>query len=430
MPGEDLHDEGAAAGARSGRHAAPRKPLLTRLHVPAGKAIAIAAMPSAVLMGMGLTPQLAMAKPKPESPFKDGPCVTVSDKADQQEEDAEAKKKAEEEAKEKAEAEKKAEEGAKDGSPSAEPSASPSPSGKDEDGTSEPSSGETAEPDASPSPSASEEEKKNPLDPLGVGDALGKLLGVDKDEDDEATASPSPSASASESQDSASKDAGSATDKVTKPVEDTVDGVKDTVGKAGDAAKDVTGTAKDTVDGAYGQVENNLPGGGLDGKDTDGKKAYPCVVEKKVAGEDETTPAVLPDDPWHLESSALTLRGLDYAGVVNIKTHNGSTKQALKFTADSVDIGDLHQIVDGPDGKKYHVQGAKGSTSTIRGGKVTMYTERLQGNLFGLIPVVFDPEHPPPINTPFAMFTKVKIDQAGQFGGNLHIPGLHQSITD
>ncbi|MGW9177399.1 hypothetical protein ACWGR2_38825, partial [Streptomyces decoyicus] len=151
MPGDELH-ESAAAGARTGpRHAAPRKPLLTRLHVPAGKAIAIAAMPSAVLMGMGLTPQMAIAKPAPKSPFKDGPCVTAPDKVD--EKDAKSK------------------DGAKDqkddaqGKDGAEPSASPSPSaGKDADKAPEASpsgSAKTDEPSgsATPSPSASEEKK-------------------------------------------------------------------------------------------------------------------------------------------------------------------------------------------------------------------------------------------------------------------------------
>ncbi|WP_030621313.1 hypothetical protein [Streptomyces sclerotialus] len=424
MPGDELHDEGAAAGARSGRHAAPRKPLLTRLHVPAGKAIAIAAMPSAVLMGMGLTPQLAMAKPKPpESPFRNGPCVTAPDKVDEQ--DA----KAEDDAKAK---DKDKKDGAKGGADTAEPSASPS--GTDEDKTSEPSAGpEGGEPSdsATPSPSASPEEEEKDGGLLGgVGDALGGLLGGGDSAEEESTASPSPSPSASEdtaseeatSDDTKTEDSGSATDKVTKPVEDTLDGVT----RHGDGEK----TVKDTVHGAVGTVDNVLPGGGLDGTDADGKKGYPCVVENKQKGKDEQTPVTLPDDPWHLESSALTLRGLDYEGVVNVTTQNGSTKQALKFTADSVDIGDLHQIVDDPtSGKKYHVQAREGSTSTIRGGKVTMYTEKLQGNLFGLIPVTFDPEHPPPINTPFAYFTKVKIDQAGQFGGNLHVPGLQQYMT-
>ncbi|MFE6740521.1 hypothetical protein [Streptomyces tubercidicus] len=396
--------------------------------MPAGKAIAIAAMPSAVLMGMGLTPQMAIAKPAPpKSPFKDGPCVTAPDKVEQKDGAKDGK-----------------DEGKDETKPSDGSSASPSPSaGKDTDSKpgSEPSG--SAKPDepagsATPSPSASEDQgdKKDDGGILGgIGDALGGLLGGDKADDkgEEPAASPSPSASGTASPSpspSASKDAGSAADKVTKPVKDTVDGLKDGAGKAGDAAKDGSKTVNDTVHGAVGTADNALPGGGLDGKDADGKKAYPCVVENKQKGDDEQTPVTLPDDPWHLESSALTLRGLNYEGVVNVKTQNGHTKQALKFTADSVDIGDLHQTVDDrASGKKYHVQASQGSTSTIRGGKVTMYTERLEGNLFGLIPIVFDPEHPPPLNVPFAYFTKVKIDQAGQFGGNLHVPGLHQFMT-
>ena len=44
------------------RHAAPRKSLLTNLHMPAGKkAFALAAMPMAVFVGMGLSPRFALA---------------------------------------------------------------------------------------------------------------------------------------------------------------------------------------------------------------------------------------------------------------------------------------------------------------------------------------------------------------------------------
>ncbi|UQA93032.1 hypothetical protein [Streptomyces halobius] len=418
MPGDELH-QNAAAGPRSGpRHAAPKKPLLTRLHVPAGKAIAIAAMPSAVLMGMGLTPQMAMAKPQPpKSPFKDGPCVTAPDKAGQDSEGA------------------KAEDGAKDREGGAEPSATPSPkpspsASKEPTKAPEPSdSGKTAEPSGSPtpSPSGSEEEKDDGGGLLGgIGDALGGLFGVGSDDSKEPDASPSPSPSPSG--DAASKDSSKDSDSGTDKVSETVDGLKDGATRA---LKDPSRAADDTVHGAVGTADNALPGGGLDGKDADGKKAFPCVVENKQKGENEQTPVTLPDDPWHLESSGLTLRGLDYKGVVNLTTQSGRTKQALKFTADTVDIADLHQTVDDrASGKHYHVRSAPGSTSTMRGGQVTMYTERLQGNLFGLIPVVFDPEHPPPINISYAYFTKVKIDQAGQFGGNLHVPGMRLSIEN
>jgi hypothetical protein len=53
---------GEAARVRRGpRHAAPRKSLLTKLQAPAGKALALAAMPTAVLVGMSLTPRPAPA---------------------------------------------------------------------------------------------------------------------------------------------------------------------------------------------------------------------------------------------------------------------------------------------------------------------------------------------------------------------------------
>jgi hypothetical protein len=111
-------------------------------------------------------------------------------------------------------------------------------------------------------------------------------------------------------------------------------------------------------------------------------------------------------------------------------TADGSVKQTLKFTADKLDIGDLHQIVDGPNGLRYHVAAAEGSNSTFRNGEVTMYTERLEGKLFGLIPIVFDPENEPSVDLPIAHFTDVFVTQAGQFGGELTMPGMHQYMTE
>lgn len=110
-----------------------------------------------------------------------------------------------------------------------------------------------------------------------------------------------------------------------------------------------------------------------------------------------------------------------------MKTAGGHTKKVLKFTADSLDIKDLYQTV-GKTGNVAHLKSRPGSTSKIRDGKVTMYTESLKGNLFGLIPIEFTPNSPPPLNVPFAFFTNVKVVQAGQFGGNLTVPGLHNYI--
>ncbi|KPC70194.1 hypothetical protein ADL27_53770, partial [Streptomyces sp. NRRL F-6602] len=64
---------------------------------------------------------------------------------------------------------------------------------------------------------------------------------------------------------------------------------------------------------------------------------------------------LLPDDPWRLESSKLTLGGLDYHGVVKVKTYSGKVKPVLKFTAKTTDIKDLHQLTVGPKGQTGHV---------------------------------------------------------------------------
>ncbi|MGV2917212.1 hypothetical protein [Streptomyces alfalfae] len=480
MPADEVHHESSAGEprARTGpRHAAPKKPLLTRLQVPAGKAIAIAAMPTAVLMGMGLTPTLAQAKPGvPENPFQDGPCVTAPDKdaEDEAAQDAgEAQDKAsQKEARDAAgqDAGDKASDGDEDargddapgeGTPSAtaSPSAGESAGGEADEGEDEdddepaagPSAGGADARDGADEPEPAE--TKNPWDPLGLGDALKDAFTPDEkekekqEEERKESEKQAPTPSDADPGSDSDADSGSGSGKTTSPEdepEDKADGagsdgtgdevtdpLDDAVGKAGDgpekdtdAAGEQDGTADEDGTGAEDGAEDPMA------PDANGKKPFPCVVEKKVEGKGEQTPVPIPNQPWHLEASSLTLKGADYQGVVNLTMPDGRTKQALKYVVQNTDIGDLHQIVEGPGGKKYHVEAAKGSTSTIRGGETTMYTERISGKLFGLIPITFDPEHPPPLNIPLIYFTDVKVQQAGQFGGNLTIPGLHQSVTD
>ncbi|PBC61367.1 hypothetical protein BKI49_25615 [Streptomyces sp. Tue6028] len=413
------------------RHAAPRKPLFTRFHMPAGKAIALAAMPTAVLMGMGLTPTLAQAEDHP---------TAKSLTADEYQKCVEAVTGSED---------------GKDASDTASPSASPSASESADKATPKPSSSsdssdktsssdsgsdDKAEPTPSassssastsqnssdgaastPAPSASES-SKNPLDPLGVGDALKDLLTPD----DTASPTPTPSASASASKDSSASDDKSVsdtvkdtTDKVTKTVEDTV---KDTTDTASKAASDATEKVQEAADAATASPSPSA---------SESTDASDCPVATDDEGGVDN-PVALPDDPWYLNASSLLLKGADYKGIVKVKTANGSTKRVLKYViSDGTDIGDLHQTVnDKQSGKTYHVQAAKGSTSTIRDGKTIMYTESISGNLLGLIPITFDPDNPPPLNIPLIYFTKVKVVQAGQFGGTLTVPGLHQYTTD
>ncbi|MCX5237676.1 hypothetical protein OG824_20960 [Streptomyces prunicolor] len=426
--GTDVDESRVRTGPR---HAAPKKPLFTRLHMPAGKAIATVAMPTAVIMGFGFTSSLALAdngataSPSSKSltadEYKD--CVaalaesTASPSATPSASASESADSSKDEATPSASASKDADSG--------KTSSGSSDSGSDDDETVTPtpsasaskttdSSGSSSS-TATATPSASES-SGSLLDT--IGDAItGILTGGSSDSDSTASATPTPTASASASatKDSSTDDSSSVSDTVkdtTKKVTDTVnDTVKDTASKAAEAAEDAataSATATPSPSASESADTSDCP---VATDDTSG-------VDNKV---------LLPDDPWYLNASSLLLKGADYQGVVEVKTASGKVKKVLKYViSGGTDIGDLHQTVnDKQSGKTYHVQAASGSTSTIRDGDTVMYTESISGNLFGLIPITFDPDNPPPLNIPLIYFTNVKVVQAGQFGGTLTVPGLH-----
>ncbi|WP_405422885.1 hypothetical protein [Streptomyces erythrochromogenes] len=418
----DETQRGVAPGAESRerkgpRHAAPRKSLLNKIQIPVGKTMALAAMPTAVFVGMGMAPKLAVADDK-EIPFAPGPCVTRSD--------------------EPAETESKSPSPtpSKTASPSASPSASPAPST-----AAKPKPDATPSADKSPSANAPDPatttaapaptKSANPLDPLGVGDKLKELVdGLGKPlKDTKATPTPTatPSTTAKPTPDPAADAIRDAAKQAGAKVEELPDEVKDTVKKPKDETPAEEGDeAKGDEDEAKGEDKDKDEAK----KDPDGKEPFPCPTydaEALANAELEQGIPLIPDEPWYLDSSLLTLYGLDYHGIVEVKTAGGKVKKVLKFTADSLDIKDLYQTV-GKGGNVAHLKSRPGSTSKIRGGTVTMYTESLKGNLFGLIPIEFTPNSPPPLNVPFAFFTDVKVVQAAQFGGTLTVPGLKNYI--
>ncbi|WP_165684783.1 hypothetical protein [Streptomyces sp. KO7888] len=447
------------------RHAAPKKPLFTRFHMPAGKAIAIAAMPTAVLMGMGFTPTLALADGNGASP----PANSLT--ADEYKDCVAALEDAEKDPSESPTPSPSASDGAEDGKDDAkepDPSASTGDSGKDtgkdtgtdagsdQGGSSSSDSGsddkgakdEQAAP--SPSPSQSEEASGSTAEPSpseseskgglleGLGDTLEDIFTGGKKSEE--SPSPTPTPSASESASGGSGALKDTADEVTGAAKDTVEGATDTaskaaedtgksVDKAAEAAKEAAEKAKEDAEKAKEDAATATPTPSA--SESSGTNVDDCpVATDDEGGVDNKVP--LPDDPWYLNASSLLLKGASYEGVVQVKTANGTTKKVLKYViSNGTDIGDLHQTVkDKQAGKTYHVQAAEGSTSTIRDGDTVMYTESISGNLLGLIPITFDPENPPPLDIPLIYFTKVTVVQAGQFGGTLHIPGLHQYTTD
>lgn len=435
------------------RHAAPKKPLFTRFQMPAGKAIALAAMPTAVLMGMGFTPTLAQAdsdnatKPTSNSLTADEykECVAaLEDDASASASPSASESTDKDEAAEPTPSSSSGQDSSGSSDNSSDTSGSSDSAG--DSSSSDSGSDDAAEPTPTPSPSKAGEAQSgdsataspSPSESGGnvledIGDAIeGIFTGGAKDEE-AASPTPTPSASASEETSSGSADSGTSgkdtsessdpvketADKATDAVKDTVEGATD---KASEAAEDTTEAAQEAADEATATPSPSA-------SSTTDPENCPAATDEE-GGIDNPVP--LPDDAWFLNASSLLLKGADYQGIVKVKTANGTTKKVLKYViSDGTDIGDLHQTVkDKQSGKTYHVQAAEGSTSTIRNGKTVMYTESISGNLLGLIPVTFDPEHPPPLNIPLIYFTKVKVTQAGQFGGTLHVPGLHNFTTD
>jgi hypothetical protein len=404
--------------------------------MPAGKAMALAAMPTAVFMGVGLNTAFARAD--------DHPSASPTLSAEEYQKCVEALGGSQDSKDTSASPSPSASASGTGGKKSAD-TAKPTPSAsadkssgtgsdKSSEQTSSPGSGSGDK--ATPTPSGTTSGKSSgsgsatpsPSASAGGGDLLGAIgdtvTGIltggsgssGSGSSAGASATPSPSASQSAAQDT--KDASGTVGDTTKKVTDTVKNtVKDTTDTATKAASEATKAAGDAVKAAESATPSPSAGSGTSAENcptaTDGEGG----VEKIVA---------LPDRPWHLQASSLLLKGADYQGVVKVRTADGTVKKVLKYViSDGTDIGDLHQLVDGENGITYHVQAGKGTTSTIRNGKTVMYTESISGNLFGLIPITFSPDNPPPLNIPLIYFTNVKVTQAAQFGGTLHVPGMH-----
>ncbi|WP_461009021.1 hydrogenase expression protein HypF [Streptomyces capparidis] len=450
-------------------------------------------MPTAVLMGMGLTPRLAQADEVSKDKFTAGPCVTAPDKAGEEEKEPEqdkapdkasdkaSDKDAKDAGKESGKDTGKAGEDAKppaDGQPvkpAPSETASTLPAGSDK----EPDKGEEDQQDGGegsggtggadePAPKPEEsgpstepvEQRPGLLDPI-LG-PIGDLLNPDRDKDGEDTAQQPPAASDPSTPSTPSTPPAADEDKTPEDEapqdeapQDKAPQDKESQQKTGDtgAETDPVAGERDEVDAGSGAEDEAAEDGKTDDKPEDDKAAdgktddkpadeaaegtdpadgpagYPCPEEKKVPGTDEVTDNALPNTSWVLESTRLDLHGLAYHGVVNVTRQNGQTVQALKFTASGLDIGNLHQIVNGENGYDYHVQARDGSTSSFENGTVTMYTERLKGKLLGIIPIEFDAEHEPPLVLPELFFTDVTVTQVAQYGGTLNIPGMRVYTT-
>ncbi|OJF09598.1 DUF6114 domain-containing protein [Couchioplanes caeruleus] len=133
----------------------------------------------------------------------------------------------------------------------------------------------------------------------------------------------------------------------------------------------------------------------------------PCLGPRvfKVAGPDDVPTVSL--GGGILESKSLTMYNSTYDGVSDLPTAEGTIK-ALKFSMRKTVTKPFQLTVPEQSGASTVIN----SDELITEGNVRFYTPRFQGKLFGLIPVTFTPDKPPPLTLPILWFTDVKIQLA------------------
>ncbi|MFJ4187775.1 hypothetical protein [Kitasatospora sp. NPDC089509] len=466
MSGSAEQPEGTAAPERrSGRHAAPRTPVRVRLR---GRALAMAAVPTALLMAAAYTPNPAVAESAAGKPCGNAP-VAVPDVTPIETPVPKSEL---------------PEPPPAPGTPSTDPSAVP---------TTAPTQAPTTAPSQSPTGTPTGAPATTPVKP-GTTTATRSALGSDAtggagavsavyrgDAGGTAAARPagliddlvgginhllspgsSPSPSPSATPSATPKPPAAPAPRVGTPAQPQPQSQAPSAATeqaAPSAAEPTAGQPSPTATAPGGKsatrsAPSAMPSGtpSADAPATPAATPTPsasptanpnCDVDARnlTAGR-AATDQVVPEQNWTLKTSRLGLHGAVFHGVYDVKTPTG-TKRVLKFVVDSVDIENLDMSTLEGNGVTFHVQGAPGSTSTMRNGPVTMYVERLSGHLSKLLglPIPIDlgeitltPDTLPrwlydligAIPIPLDLeLTGVTAIQAGQFGGTLHIPGMH-----
>jgi hypothetical protein len=208
----------------------------------------------------------------------------------------------------------------------------------------------------------------------GIIDGVGNLLGLGDDASSSPSASPSPSETPTAEPTTTSQPGPTSTAEPTKTV--TAGHTKAGTPKAASASPSATGSP------------------------------IPCLGDRVLglaASADDVPPVAA--KPGLLETNLLTMYDSTYDGVVNLPTTAGSTIRALKFSMTKAVNKPFSLTIDGPSSSTTAITSDELTTT----GTVKFYTERFEGKLFGLIPVVFTPDQPPPLTLPVLWFTDVKI---------------------
>ncbi|GIF15656.1 DUF6114 domain-containing protein [Actinoplanes teichomyceticus] len=111
--------------------------------------------------------------------------------------------------------------------------------------------------------------------------------------------------------------------------------------------------------------------------------------------------------PGIMKVAALNMYDSTYEGVADVPTADGPVK-SLQFNMSKAVNTPFSLTIDEPGDATTVIK----SRELITEGNVKFYTPKFTGKLFGLIPVTFTPEQPPPLTLPWLLFTDVTIDLA------------------
>ncbi len=461
----------------SGRHAAPRTTVRQRFQLPVGRALALTAVPTALLMAT-ITPKLALAadarsttaSSSPEKAVagpQGGACTKSSLQALEQGTAPTAKgttvgggtgpgpTKSDQAASVPTTASHSVSTTAGTTVGTTAPTTAPAPTASTPAGapkSPQPRSLPTAAPTTAPTTGPGSAQPSNPV--LGLLNGLGGLLGLDV-QAPHGAAAPTPSASPSASASAApvtSREASAVTRAVPAPATKSTPAKPTTqpTATASHSSSPVTGkpTGKPTATTpttTQPTTQKTTPAA-APGSAAAANKL--CDISNLAAPLDTSVIngiTEMPSVPWTLKSSNLELINTQFWGVVTVPTAAGDVR-VLKFTAQEVNIGDLDMSTQ-QIGQDLHVQGGPGTTSTMRGGTVTMYVTSLSGTLNAAegiplgwlgINLTLTPDTLPQwlydligdIPIPLTLdLTNAVATQAGQFGGDLTIPGMHLYYT-
>ncbi|GIE30789.1 hypothetical protein Ait01nite_038340 [Actinoplanes italicus] len=134
----------------------------------------------------------------------------------------------------------------------------------------------------------------------------------------------------------------------------------------------------------------------------------PCLGARQmgVLADDDGIPRA-GAKPGVVKAASVTMYNSSYDGVAEVPTGNGPIK-SLKFTMDKVVNKPFTLTIDEPGDATTVIE----SGELILDGNVEFYSPTFKGKLFGLIPVTFTPESPPPLTLPVLWFTDVTLDLA------------------